>query len=63
MRKRKGLLLLVQKLSSTNDPEPQLIAEAIAAFQENNRVRDSDDLDPLDRMDIPCITMVGTLPT
>ena len=36
-------LFLIQedkRLENTEDPEPQLIAEAIAAYQRNNFVRD-----------------------
>jgi len=61
-----GLLLLLQedkRLESSKDPEPQVVAEAIAAFQENNRKRDLMDMSPLHSATIPCITMVGTFPT
>ena len=43
-------------------PSPQVIAEAIAAFQYNNRARSRIGLHELDAMTIPCITMVGTRP-
>ncbi|KAF8590122.1 hypothetical protein K439DRAFT_1644792 [Ramaria rubella] len=59
------LLLLVQedkRDENPKDPEPQVIAEAIAAFQENNKIRVDYDVDELDRMIIPCITMIGTFP-
>lgn len=45
------------------DPEPQLIAEAIAAYQTNNKTRITTGREPLDAMTIPGITMVGTWPT
>jgi hypothetical protein len=63
--RRKHLLLLVQedkRMTSAKDPEPQVIAEAIAAFQENNKIRKDYGLDPFNEMKIPCITMVGTFP-
>jgi len=56
------ILLVVQKdktAFSSSDPEPQIIAEAIATFQHNNRKRADLDLPQLDTMTIPCITMVG----
>ncbi|KAF9517288.1 hypothetical protein BS47DRAFT_1375764 [Hydnum rufescens UP504] len=59
------VLLLQQNKTdaSSRDPEPQLIAEAIAAFQANNLARTKAHLSELDRMTIPCLTMVGTRPT
>jgi hypothetical protein len=46
-----------------SDPEAQLIAEAIGAFQENNAKRVNDHfLDPLEMQVIPGITMAGTFP-
>jgi len=65
MRRRGGFLLLMQedkRLISIRDPEPQVIAEAIAAFQENNKIRRNNNIQKLDEMIIPCITMVGTFP-
>ena len=59
------ILLVVQEdktNSSTANPEPQVIAEAIAAFQYNNRKREELGLPTLDKMTIPCIVMVGTRP-
>ncbi|KAM6502557.1 hypothetical protein JOM56_002534 [Amanita muscaria] len=47
---------------STCDPEPQVIAQAIAAFQYNNRTRNEFGKPELTYMTIPCITMVGTRP-
>jgi hypothetical protein len=59
------IFLVVQEgktTRSSSDPEPQVIVEAIATFQHNNRKRKDLDLSPLDMMSIPCITMVGTRP-
>jgi hypothetical protein len=47
---------------SAKDPEPQIVAGAIAAFQYNNRQHQSKNLQPLDIMTIPCIAMIGTRP-
>lgn len=46
----------------SQDPEPALMACAIAAFQHNNYVRASHGAPPLDIMTIPCVAMVGTRP-
>jgi hypothetical protein len=60
------LLLLVQEDKShinLADPAPQLVAEAIAAFQANNLNRVNNLLvDPLPKQVFPGITMVGTFP-
>jgi hypothetical protein len=61
------LLLLLQEDKtefSSKNPEPQVIAEAIAAFQFNNKNRrqNMDKLEDLEEMIFPCITMVGTFP-
>jgi hypothetical protein len=60
------ILLLVQEDKThinPSDPEAQLMAEAIAAFQENNTKRVNDlFLEPLEMQVIPGITMVGTFP-
>jgi hypothetical protein len=60
------VLLLVQedkRLLSLKDPEPQVIAGAIAAFSVNNKVRvTSLNLAPLVTTTFPAITMVGTNP-
>jgi hypothetical protein len=59
------ILLVVQEDKTTisnRDPEAQVIAQAIAAFQYNNRVRSRIGLRELEGMDIPCITVVGTRP-
>ncbi|KAG2130543.1 hypothetical protein BD769DRAFT_1604559 [Suillus cothurnatus] len=44
-------------MRNPHDPEQQLIAEAIAIFQNNNNIRQEKGLDPLDKMTLP---MVGT---
>ncbi|KAF8508943.1 hypothetical protein BU17DRAFT_56480 [Hysterangium stoloniferum] len=60
------ILLLVQddkRLFSLKDPEPQVIAEAIAAYALNNKIRkDSLNLPKLPAITFPAITMVGTNP-
>jgi len=61
------ILLLVQEdkmhISTTSDPEAQLIANSIAAFQANNAIRVNHlFLEPLEKQVIPGITMVGTFP-
>jgi hypothetical protein len=60
----RDILLLLQEdksLSSTSDPEPQVIAAAIAAFGVNNKTRQTSlYLPPLDEVTFPAITMVGT---
>lgn len=60
------ILLFVQEEKlrlGIQDAEPQLIAEAIAAFQVNNRKRVNDlFLDPLENELFPGITMAGTFP-
>ena len=61
----RSILLVVQEdktAFSSSDPEPQIIAGAIATFQHNNRKRADLGLPQLDTMTIPCITMVGTRP-
>jgi hypothetical protein len=62
-----GILLLIQEDKShvrPSDPEPQLIAEAIAAFQYNNNIRVGRlGLGDLQEYTFPCITMIGTYPT
>jgi hypothetical protein len=62
-----GILLLVQEdkryMEESKDAEPQLIAEAIAAFQFRNRRRAAGGQPPVNAAVIPGITMVGTAPT
>jgi hypothetical protein len=64
---RQSMILLVLQENKTifnsTQPEPQVIAEAIAAYQYNNEKRQTRRLPTLDAMTIPCITMVGTRPT
>ena len=59
------LLVLVEDKTIFNktNPEAQVVAEAIAAFQSNNAKRGASGLPPLNAMTIPCITMTGTRPT
>ena len=47
---------------SLSEPEPQIVTEAIAAFQKNNWKHTDLNLPQLDMMTIPCIAMVGTQP-
>ena len=59
------ILLMIQEdktILNPKDPEPQVIAEAIAAFQTNNRILRDLGFNTLNRMVIPCVTMVGTFP-
>ena len=62
-----NILLLVQedkRLDNVVDPEPHLIAEAIAAYQRNNRTRQRElHLPILEEIMFPAITLVGTFPT
>jgi len=65
IRKDNRILLLLQEnktLENTKDPEAQVIAEAIAAFQENNKIREYNNKEILEIMTFPCITMTGTSP-
>lgn len=45
---------------SNKIPEAQVIAEAIVTFQYNNDARVRLDMEPLETMIIPAITMIGT---
>jgi hypothetical protein len=60
------ILLLAQEDKShicESDPEAQLVAEAVAAFQANNEIRVNERfVQPLQRYVFPGITMVGTFP-
>ena len=62
-----GILLLMQedkRHMGGSDPEPQVVAEAIAVFHSNNETRvRALDLPPLTSKVIPCITMNRTMPT
>ena len=59
------LLVLINNKTVLNEPDPeaQVVAQAIATFQFNNRKRGEYGLPPLETMTIPCITMAGTRPT
>jgi hypothetical protein len=60
------ILLLVQEDKrhlATVDAEPQLIAEAIAAFQTNNLSLRAIGLPPIQQKIIPGIIMIGSTPT
>ncbi|KAI0285459.1 hypothetical protein BGY98DRAFT_946046 [Russula aff. rugulosa BPL654] len=66
MDRRSTILLVLQDdktIFNPSDPEPQVIAEAIAAYQHNNQRRNRMGLPTLNTMTVPCITMVGTRPT
>lgn len=62
-----GILLLMQEdkrfMELAVNPEPQLIAEAIAAFAQNNRALERVGRAVLKKKMIPGITMIGTAPT
>ena len=62
-----GYLFLVQedkRFENPEDPEPHLIAEAIAAYQRNNFIRDRVFHMPiLNEINFPGITLIGTSPT
>jgi len=64
---REEVVLLVQedkRFRSEADPEPQLIAEAIAAFQRNRAKRERGrGQQPLEEAVIPGVVMVGARPT
>ena len=57
------VLLVLIRDKKFVDSEARVVAEAIAAFQFNNAMREEYGLGPLDAMTIPCITMSGTRPT
>jgi hypothetical protein len=50
-------------VSADEEPEPQLIAHAIAAFQQNNRTREGVCRPPLESQTFPAITITGTAST
>jgi hypothetical protein len=52
-----------KRYMAADDPEPQLIAEAIAAFYENNRRRKQVGQPTIRSKVFPGITMTGTAPT
>ena len=66
LKNRTEIILLVQEdkqqMEDRGDAEAQLIAEAIAAFQSNNKKRILAGLDPAQHLLIPGIVMIGTAP-
>ena len=54
--------MLYKRLGSAHDPEPQLIAEVIAAFYENNRRRKLAGLKAIQAKEFAAITFRGTAP-
>ena len=57
------VLLILQDtlLPGLKDPEPQIVAKAIAAYQSNNEVRETSlNLPPLPTITFPAISMIGT---
>ena len=61
---RSGIILIpVIQEDTPVDPEPKVIASAIATFQYNSRLQARLGKEKLDSMSIPCITMSGTRPT
>ena len=64
--RRSTILLVLQEdkpVFNSSGPEPQVIAEAIAAYQHNNERRQRMGLSTLSTMTVPCITIIGTRPT
>ena len=57
-----SILLVAQPTVSVPDPDPQVIAMAIATFQCNNHTRARLGETELNSMTIPCIVMIGTRP-
>ncbi|KAH9012852.1 hypothetical protein EDB83DRAFT_2444615 [Lactarius deliciosus] len=65
-RRNTKILLVVQEdknFLEGVDPEPQLIAQAIAAFQYNNLLLESSGKEPIRAKTIPGIVIFGTTPT
>ena len=65
-RNLNSIILLVQedkRYMDFGDPIPQLVAEAIAAFQHKNHTRQQSGLPPLDGKVMPGVTMIGTSPS
>ncbi|KAG0705464.1 hypothetical protein DFH29DRAFT_906593 [Suillus ampliporus] len=59
------VLMLVrddQRLLKVTDPEPEVIAGAIAAYAANNKAREAINIPPLNTITLPAITMMGTSP-
>jgi hypothetical protein len=59
----KSYQVSMDRTFSNTNPEAQVIAEAIAAFQENNKTLRRLRLPLKESQTIPCITMLGTYPT
>lgn len=57
------ILLVAQDDTPNSAPEAQVIASAIAAFRYNNIKRGDRNLQPLESITIPCVTMVGIRPS
>ena len=57
------VLLVIIRDEEFVNAEARVFAEAIAAFQSNNKRREEYGLSPLNAMTIPCITFSGTRPT
>ncbi|KAH6912326.1 hypothetical protein BKA70DRAFT_1219456 [Coprinopsis sp. MPI-PUGE-AT-0042] len=59
------LLVCIQNMERYLKPnvEAHVVAQAIAAFQFNNKKREARAKPVLDAMTIPCISMLGTIPT
>jgi len=55
-------IILIPVVEDNVDPEPKVIAVAIATFQYNNRIRARLGEHELDSISIPCITMTSTRP-
>ena len=59
------ILLLLQEDKTThncNEPEPQMMAKAITAYQHNNSIRCNQDIPELNNITFPCLTMVRSQP-
>ena len=56
------VLLVLTQDKTMFSPAPQVVAEAIAAFQLNNRTRNEQGCPSLNAMTIPCISICGTRP-
>ncbi|TEB31610.1 hypothetical protein FA13DRAFT_1791390 [Coprinellus micaceus] len=67
-RQQNDIILLVQEGKRIEDVEPidaraQLVANALAAFPQNNASRENCSFSPLESKVIPGIVMIGTSPT
>ena len=54
------LILQGELMPGLKDPEPQIVAKAIAAYHANNKVRTSQNLPPHHAITFPAISMIGT---